>query len=414
MRPKVFIFTGSYPYSEAAEDTFLDPELHFLKRHFEIHIIPLSCKGDFKQLDQEIIIHEEFGLKKNKLNFLLLMSLLKTLVDKRLYQEIIEKPSIIKNASFMKELLKHLVIANKLEFWLMKHRDLFEDSIAYTYWFDYGTTAVSKMKKKLKGLKVVTRAHGYDLYFERRKGYIPLKAQVLKEVDRVFLVSEHGLNYMKEKFPEFSHKFSLAPLGIFYRNILNKPSQDGKFRIVSCSYIVPVKRVEMIAKTIYELSKLTSKEIEWYHIGSGPLYDQVKKLSEKLLNGRVHFNLMGYVENEKIFEFYRNQPLDLFITLSESEGKPVALMEATSVGLPILAPDVGGIPEIVKNGVNGILVPENCSPKLVAKRIKWLIDNEEELQKMRVESVNIYHNVASAEVNFEKFSKELLTFFEND
>lgn len=283
------------------------------------------------------------------------------------------------------------------------------DSIIYTYWFDYATTAACKMKSKIGNASVITRAHGYDLYLERRNGYIPMRRQTLKSIDRVFLVSNAGFEYMKKNYPEFIQKFSVSPLGIKGRGILNNPSKDEKFRIVSCSFMSSVKRVDLIVKTLYELTKISQREIEWYHIGGGQLFEEIRSLSDKLLKNKMYYELLGNMKNDDIFEFYRKQSLDLFITLSESEGgRPVSIAEAMSVGLPVVGTNVGGIPELVIDGKNGVLVPVTASPNYVAKEILKLMNESDKLIKMRSESLKIWQKTANAEVNFEGFVKEIL------
>ena len=59
---------------------------------------------------------------------------------------------------------------------------------------------------------------------------------------------------------------------------------------------------------------------------------------------------------------------DIFVTTSVSDGTPVSLLEAMSSGLPCIATSVGGIPEWITNGENGILIPPR-SPEAVADAI---------------------------------------------
>ena len=58
---------------------------------------------------------------------------------------------------------------------------------------------------------------------------------------------------------------------------------------------------------------------------------------------------------------------DLLMNVSYFEGIPVSMMEALSVGIPLLGPDVGGVSEIIKNGYNGFLVPIKDVDSLVKK-----------------------------------------------
>jgi len=76
-------------------------------------------------------------------------------------------------------------------------------------------------------------------------------------------------------------------------------------------------------------------------------------------------------------KYYENNGVDLFINLSDIEGIPVSVMEAMSYGIPSIARDVGGISELVINGLNGILLPENTDANFISLKINNLIDAKE-------------------------------------
>lgn len=62
---------------------------------------------------------------------------------------------------------------------------------------------------------------------------------------------------------------------------------------------------------------------------------------------------------------------DVVVLPSHQEGLPVVLMEATSVGAPIVATAVGGVPQVIANGVNGLVVPPG-RPDLLAEALEAL------------------------------------------
>lgn len=72
---------------------------------------------------------------------------------------------------------------------------------------------------------------------------------------------------------------------------------------------------------------------------------------------------------------------DLFILPSDSEALPTVVLEAGASRLPVVASQVGGIPEIIEDGATGILIPPR-RPDLLAEKIQWVIEHPEEARRM--------------------------------
>ncbi len=83
---------------------------------------------------------------------------------------------------------------------------------------------------------------------------------------------------------------------------------------------------------------------------------------------------LGFTANYDILNFYKSNPVDLFINVSESEGIPVTIMEAMSYGILCLATDVGGVKEIVFEGVGNLLDPR-CDPGMISEAITSELPN---------------------------------------
>ena len=77
----------------------------------------------------------------------------------------------------------------------------------------------------------------------------------------------------------------------------------------------------------------------------------------------------GAVPNHELITYYRHHPVDLFVHASASEGGvPVALQEAASFGIPLVACDAGGVRELVSEGT-GLLLPVDVDPASLARAI---------------------------------------------
>jgi glycosyltransferase involved in cell wall biosynthesis len=79
------------------------------------------------------------------------------------------------------------------------------------------------------------------------------------------------------------------------------------------------------------------------------------------------------MDQADIIKWY--QKASLFVLPSFGEGFPVTTLEALSCETPVIATPVGGIPEIVKNYENGILIPPN-DPAALARAIQYLLENK--------------------------------------
>ena len=111
--------------------------------------------------------------------------------------------------------------------------------------------------------------------------------------------------------------------------------------------------------------------IFWTHIGDGCLRKKISAYAQLKLSPlqSISYKFLGAIENKKVYKFYKENPVDVFINVSSSEGVPVSIMEAMSCSIPIIAPDTGGIRDMVIDGQNGILLNSEPSPEIVYNAI---------------------------------------------
>ena len=109
-------------------------------------------------------------------------------------------------------------------------------------------------------------------------------------------------------------------------------------------------------------------------VGGGYMYGFLKMLI-KSLNLEENVKMLGFIPDEKLLELYASSHLFVLPSLyCESFG--VALLEAMASGRPIIASNVGGIPEVVEDGVTGLLFRSGDVQELADKIIKVLNDNK--------------------------------------
>jgi glycosyltransferase involved in cell wall biosynthesis len=188
----------------------------------------------------------------------------------------------------------------------------------------------------------------FKRFLYRLAGMVHFK--VLSKADGVFSVSES----IKTECTQFRVKRIYQINNFFEHRFLasQKITSRGKpIEFLCVSRLSPEKRIDDIIVAFHGAIDRVSN-IKLVIIGDGPCRCNIEKIVRELgLQDRV--SLIGRVPHSKIVDYYRES--DAFVLASSSEGVPVAMLEAMATGLPVIVTNVGGIGDIVKNGINGIL-----------------------------------------------------------
>jgi glycosyltransferase involved in cell wall biosynthesis len=109
---------------------------------------------------------------------------------------------------------------------------------------------------------------------------------------------------------------------------------------------------------------------------------------------------------EELLPLYYNAADYFVIPSSSGEGLPMVLLEAMACGLPVIATTVGGTPEIIKDMVNGVLVPPR-NQKALAQTISKLLSLKKESQAIRIES----RKTVEDNFNWDKNVRQLIEIY---
>ena len=417
-KPVIVIFTGSYPHKIEAEESFLNPEIKYVSLSFaRIIIVPEFIGGNRQSLAPGIEIDESYA--ENYAKYRLSNRLGREAIafsfvfrSSLLFQEILKYPLMLFSLRKLKRLLSFIVLAIRVRNWTCnfiktKNIDL-ENTIFYTYWFNHISAGIGLTRKMYPRIKIVSRAHNADLYEERyQPAYIPCRHETLSALDKLFLISENGRDYLFRRYPLFAGKYEVSRLGVEDAGFLSECQKDGIFRILSCSFITAVKRPDLLLTGMRELALLRPRQkFEWYHIGDGPLRPYIEELAKKILPGNIEFHCLGRLPNNKAILFYKNNAVDVFVNVSSFEGIPVSIMEAQNCAIPVIAAGVGGTPEIVSDKV-GVLLGSNPQPEEIAEAICSLLDNPELAKEKRNASRINWESNFCADKNYADFSRRL-------
>lgn len=136
--------------------------------------------------------------------------------------------------------------------------------------------------------------------------------------------------------------------------------------------LLPVKGVDVLIKALANIKKMYNISLQLAVAGSGPYRRELEKLLKELeMEDQVSF--LGYVDDSKLPSIYSNSKICVFPS-KDKEGVLTTMLEAAASKRAIIASKVGGIPEFLVDGVNGLLTIPNNNEDLANKMYKLYSD----------------------------------------
>jgi colanic acid/amylovoran biosynthesis glycosyltransferase len=406
----LLIFTNTYPYDTVGEQTFLTGEIKLLQKYFDrIVLVPNEKHEKLLPLPQGVEVRLDFAG-----NFFLgkrVLAFFPALFSKDVWQEIKDRLPESLSFGYLKKIFFFISGARLAQTWMndwLKRESLSaSDVVCYTYWFTEIAMGLGWAKTQHPQLRLVTRAHGYDLYEELYKPW-PLRLKSISLLDGLFADSDIGTNYLSEKYPQFGEKYATALLGVPDPGGRSQPSGDGVLRIVSCSMINPIKRLDLLCDGIAAAARMRpTQKIEWTHFGGGAERQSLSERAAKEFPPNARGSFPGYQTQAHLIKSYLDMPVDVFVNVSSTEGTPVSIMEAISCGIPIIATAVGGNVEIVQER-NGFLLSETPMPDEIADAFLSVYDHRGDWLKKRQGSRAVWQERYNETTNFEAFAQALV------
>jgi glycosyltransferase involved in cell wall biosynthesis len=246
-----------------------------------------------------------------------------------------------------------------------------------------GTTPETPYIVSLRGSDVP----GYDPFNTRLEKIHhvmkPVTRRIWRRARKVVALSDALAATARKTTPELD--IEVIPNGIdtrqFYPPGTRRP--EGKVRLITVARLLERKGIQTILEACAKPSVLP---VELQIVGTGPYEDELREMVAALgLRDRVTF--LGFVPNEELPGYYRHS--DIFVLPSETESFGLVFAEAMSCGLPIAASNVGGIPETVRDGIDGLLCPPG-EPLLLRENILRLmssVDAREEISYSQRERI---------------------------
>ena len=353
------------------EATFVKDLSYELSKYFNVNVLVPHYKG-LKLYDS-----------KEKLKIYRFIYFYPTSLEKLAYGGIL--PNLKKNPLlwietpflFLSELIKTFEIIKKENI-----------EVLHTHWI-FPQGLVGAISKKFFKIKHLSTIHAGDIIALKK---IPFSNYIInfivKNTDKITSVSSFGKNKLleianKSLKEEINKKVRILPMGTYLEQFKKRKLKRGRVKnILFVGRLAEKKGVSYLIKAI----SLLNKEVRLLIIGDGPLKKDLLSLTNKLnLKNKIEF--LGYKTGKEKLKYFFDADLlvvpSIVTKIGDTEGLPVVIMEGLASGLPIIATDVGGIKEIIKNGYNGLIIKEKNS-KEIANKIKLVIENNKFKRRLSI------------------------------
>lgn len=221
--------------------------------------------------------------------------------------------------------------------------------------------------------RVIT-IHGSDLKIYGKKSiYGHLVKLAIKRADKIITVS-NDLKNLAISYGCNPEKLCVIPNGvdidlfkpINQENIKKQLNISSNFLVTYVGTLAKIKRIDILIRICKEVSK--NYDLDLLIVGEGPERTKLEEYAKNI--GMDNILFQGSINHDQVPKYLAAS--DVVALTSESEGLPTILVEAMSCGVPVITMNVGGVSDIIKNGVNGFIVADQCEFK---EKLECLISN---------------------------------------
>ena len=364
---KVLVIGSVYPrFHEDAEVPWLRTSIaHLKKAGLDIQVLAPAYKG--------LKSHEIDGVKVNRFRYAPASWEFLT------HEE--GAPSKMANKPWLQLLAIPYIISGFFK--CIKICRNFKPDVIHAHWpFPHAYIALGAAK--LFKIPLVLNFHGAELLLIRKKKWVkPLLKFAISQAQAVFANSSFTASKIKALR---NVEIEWSPYGTTLEtgtgNAEPHPVQ-GKFKILFVGRHIERKGIRYLIEAAKYLPR---DQFEIRIVGVGDLTEELKKLaSESATPNSAEIIFTGKLSPEALANEYKTANVFTLPAIVDSkgdtEGLGVVLIEAMELGLPIVASNVGGIPDVVIDGETGILVPEK-DPEALANAYKRLASNPELISQL--------------------------------
>jgi colanic acid/amylovoran biosynthesis glycosyltransferase len=268
------------------------------------------------------------------------------------------------------------------------------------------TSTVGLLASRLAPIGMSATIHGSDEFIDPRGFYL---AEKIRAFHLLCTISEYGRSQLM-RFSDQTQwtKFRVARLGVDPTLYTPRPFRENPspFEILFVGRLVPVKGLFILVAALDRLVR-QGRPVRLRLAGDGPDRAGLERnVTERGLNQHVIFE--GWQGADGVRALYREA--DLFVLPSFAEGIPVVLMEAMAMEIPCVTTHITGIPELIRDRIDGLLITPSSVEELAAAIMRLIDDSQLRRQlgtsaRQRVlEHFDLRRNTAQLASIFREFS----------
>ena len=271
------------------------------------------------------------------------------------------EPILLSRRNPVEDLRHKVVTENRLE--VLAHYDQeeflpllrdFRPQLIHAHFATQPTELARELAARLE-IPYCLTAHGYDVY-RRPPGDF---AERCRDAGAVVTVSSANARYMIDELGAPPSNLSVVPCGVDTTWFEPGTNANAENPLLLCvARLRPVKNLSILLQAC-ALLRERGFVFRCVIVGDGEERASLEAERARLgLESSVEF--AGLASQEAVRDYWRQASVGLLTSLSE--GMPVSLMEALSCGVPVVAPAIGGIPEMIRQCDDGFVVPVNDAP----------------------------------------------------
>jgi glycosyltransferase involved in cell wall biosynthesis len=369
---KLILLTQCYPFGRG--EAFIDSELDMLRSHCSVTVVP-AYGVDSQPRSMPGDVGLDISLATCSRRSLGSPSRIGTARRVAAMEELRRHGASLLDPRRAAYATYYLLRGGRAARWILGRHEA-DGASVLCYWSNAEAFGAALATSVRSSIRFACRAHRGDLYEDRAPaGYLPFRETIMERARIVLAVSDDGRRHLARRHPRHAHKVVTSRLCLRdSTGPIDGRLADAVPVVASCSTDAPVKRLALVAQTIAEVaSRRSDRALRWVH--AGLTTERLTAAFPGAIPSNLQVEGTGWLPADRVRATWRAQAPRVFVNLSSSEGVPVSIMEALSMGIPVVATAAGGTAELVDEQVGAIL-PVDLSAAEAARAVESVLERD--------------------------------------